>query len=53
MFNIKFVRIKQCKFESASKEKRKLIILLKMDMSLNEAGIFHKQDGAILIFLTL
>ena len=50
---MKFVRIKQCKFESASKEKQKFIISLKIDMSENETGFFPKQDGAILVFLTL
>ena len=37
---MKFVTIKQCKFENASREKRKLIILIKMDMSKNETGFF-------------
>ena len=29
---MKFVRIKECKFENVSREKRKLVILIKMDI---------------------
>ena len=32
-FKLKFVRIKQCKFENAPGENRKLIIFTEMDVS--------------------
>ena len=32
VFDMKFIRIKQCKFENASREKRKLIIFKKIDV---------------------
>ena len=35
VLNMKFVKMKQCKFENASRERRKFIILIKMDVKLN------------------
>ena len=45
---MKFVRIKQCKFENASREKRKLNILTKMDMSSIKQIFFPKPHEVFL-----